>query len=109
MDDLSTCTAKWKTISIRLGLPMDKINTIERDGHSAEDCWQDALILWLGQNYNTKKYPLPSWRSLLKIISKIDNTLFKRLAAEHKTGKNYNVVFSPRKTQGMMRGGHTKT
>ena len=92
-DDVSTCTAKWKTISIRLGLPMDKINAIERDGHSAEDCWEEALILWLGQNYNTKKYPLPSWRSLLKVIAKVDYKLFEKLAAEHKNRKYWcNVV-----------------
>ena len=72
---------------------MDKINAIERDGHSAEDCWEEALILWLGQNYNTKKYPLPSWRSLLKVIAKVDYKLFEKLAAEHKNRKYWcNVV-----------------
>lgn len=63
---------------------MDKIKEIERDsGRSSEDCWEKALTLWLEQNYNIKKYSLPSWRSILKIIAKIDFKLFKRLADEH--------------------------
>ena len=92
MDALSTCTFQWKTISIRLGVPMDKIKEIERDsGRSAEDCWEKALTLWLEQNYNTKKYSLPSWWSILKIIAKIDFKLFKGLAAEHRKTRKYSI------------------
>ena len=89
MADLSTCANKWKTLSILLGLPQAKINGIETENLAKTgDCWNKALQEWIDQNYNTNKYPPPSWRSLLKAIAREDYALFKQLAAQHPTQAN---------------------
>ena len=38
---------------------------------------------WIGQGYNTKKYGMPSWQTLLKAITLIDMRVFKKLARKH--------------------------
>ena len=48
-----------------------------------EDSWNKALMKWILQDYNTDKHGLPSWRSLLKTVSKVDQPLFEKLAKEH--------------------------
>ena len=85
IDDVSPCAAKWETLSGRLGIPAKRINSIklENPGHNA-NCWNKALQEWLEQNYNTTKYPLPSWRTLLKAVAREEYTLFKKLADKHR-------------------------
>ena len=36
------------------------------------------------QEYNTEKYGMPSWTTLLKSVAKVDMLLFKKLAAKHR-------------------------
>ena len=84
IDECSSLAAKWKEISAFLGLRMSLIDTIEQNhpGNSAA-CWNDALKHWIKQNYNTKKFTEPSWRSLLTAVAKVEKLLFKKLAAKH--------------------------
>ena len=49
----------------------------------AIDCLNEALKEWIQQNYNTGKYGLPSWRTLLEGVARVNMALFKKLAAEH--------------------------
>ena len=85
IDAVSSCTAKWKSISGKLGLPVSRIRDIEQENPgNVTNCWNKALEEWLLQNYTTSKYPLPSWWSLLKVVAKEDFILFKRLADKHK-------------------------
>lgn len=43
----------------------------------------EALEQWILQNYNTKKHGLPSWKTLLKAVSLVDQSTFEKLAKEH--------------------------
>ena len=70
---------------------------------------------WILQEYNTEKYGSPSWKSLLKAVSKVDDILFDRLANEHQFegecacvfqgytyNSNYNIILvtvDPREMQ----------
>ena len=38
---------------------------------------------WILRDYDTKKHGLPSWKTLLKTISIVDQPLFEKLAKEH--------------------------
>ena len=74
--------AKWRDLSIYLGLSCDVIDNIKGSGDNYH-CWSEALKHWIKQNYNTKKYGVPSWRSLLRTVAKVDKLQFKNLARQH--------------------------
>ena len=76
--------AKWRDLSIYLGLSHDVIDNIK--GSDNYHCLSEALDQWIRQNYNTKKFGMPSWRSLLGAVAEVDSKLqFKRLAEKHKS------------------------
>ena len=74
----------WEKVSGYLGLSFELIETIKRDNpRDSAGCWNEALKEWIKQNYDTKKFGRPSWRSLLKAVAEVDNLLFEKLAAKH--------------------------
>lgn len=82
--ECASLSAKWKQLSVRMGLPSDLIDTIKcNHGDDAEDCWGKALNEWICQNYNTAKFHMPSWRTLLRAIAKVDRLLFHQLRCKH--------------------------
>ena len=76
--------AKWKQLSGLMGLSYKTIKQIERDNAGDSDAsWNGALMQWILQDHNTERHGLPSWRTLLKTISRVDQPLFEKLAREH--------------------------
>ena len=84
IDECSSLDSKWDKISGFLGLPPSLIASI-RGNHPNDNtgCWNDALLQWISQKYNTKKFGEPSWRTLLAAIAKVDKLTFKTLADKH--------------------------
>ncbi len=82
--ECNSLCSKWEQLSAHLGLSKKLIDSIKKN-HSNDntDCWNDALDKWIGQNYNTKKFGMPSWKSLLNAIAFFDRRIFKKLAHEH--------------------------
>ena len=66
-----------------MGLSFKTIRTIKENNDDNEGSWNDALMQWILRDYNTEKYGLPSWKSLLKTVSRVDQSLFEELAREH--------------------------
>ena len=84
IDECSSLAGDWEQLSGFLGLSFLLIDNIKRDHpQDATGCWNDALKHWINQNYNIQKFGVPSWRSLLKVIPKLNLRLFKDLAAKH--------------------------
>ena len=82
--ECTSLSAKWRQLSISMGLPSKLIDTIKHNyGDDAEGCWGEALNKWICQNYNTDKYSMPSWRTLLRAIANIDRLLFHQLRHKH--------------------------
>ena len=79
----SPLAAKWKQLSGFMGLSYKTICTIDNNPDDSEGSWNEALMQWILQKYNTEKYGLPSWKSLLKTVSRVDQLLFEKLAKEH--------------------------
>ena len=80
----SPLAAKWKQLSGFLGLSFETIKEIKQDNPGDSDgSWNDALMQWILRDYDTKKHGLPSWKTLLKTISIVDQPLFEKLAKEH--------------------------
>ena len=79
----SPLAAKWKQLSGFMGLSFKTIRTIKDNNDDNECSWNEALMQWILRDYNTEKYGLPSWKSLLKTVSRVDQPLFEKLAREH--------------------------
>ena len=71
----------WEKLVVYLGLSFDLIDNTIRN---ASDSWSEALKQWIKQNYNTKKYSEPSWRTLLRAVAQVNKLQFKALADKHK-------------------------
>ena len=82
--ECNSLSAKWEQLSAFLGLSKKLIESIKKN-HPNDDtgCWNDALSHWIGQNYNAKKFGVPSWKRLLEAIALVDKLVFKKLAREH--------------------------
>ena len=86
IDECSSLAAKWEQLSGFLGLRPSLIASIK--GNHPNDniaCWNDALLQWIKQNYKTQRFNMPSWKSLLKAIARVDKLQFKKLATEHQS------------------------
>ena len=80
-----TLAAKWKQLCGYLGLRIGLLDTIKRDNpNDSSACFSEALKHWIQQNYNTKKFGLPSWRTLLEAIARENRRVFKTLAEKHR-------------------------
>ena len=80
----SSLAAKWKQLSGFLGLSFKMIRTINGNNpNDSEASWNEALMQWILQDYNTEKHGLPCWRTLLKTVSRVDQPLCEKLAKEH--------------------------
>ena len=89
----SSLAPKWQQLSGFLGLPIRIICAIRKNyPNDSATSWNEALMQWIMQEYNTEKYGSPSWKSLLKAVSRVDETLFDRLAKEHQLEGDYACV-----------------
>ena len=94
--ECKSLSAKWEELSIYLGLPADKIDTIKHDNHdNAKRCWNQALLAWIKQGYDTNKYGKPSWRTLLRAIAEENKRLFKELSQKHLSKQVLTHAISP--------------
>ena len=83
--DVRRLAAQWKEIGRALGLASHQIQEIEGNDTKNSACLDRAIETWIGQNYNTDKFGLPSWRTLCKAVSQVaDKKYFKELAEKHK-------------------------
>ena len=80
--ECKSLAAKWEQLSIYLGLSCDIIDNIKGSGDNYH-CWSEALKNWIRRNYNTEKFGVPSWRSLLGTVAEVDKLMFRKLAEKH--------------------------
>ena len=67
-----------------MGLSFKTICAIrDNNPDDSDGAWNEALMQWILRDYNTEKYGVPSWRTILKTISRVDQPLFEKLAKEH--------------------------
>ena len=80
----SSLAGKWQQLTGFLGLSFQQIREIKKNNcNDSADSWNEALMMWISQEYNTRKYGLPSWQSLLRTINGVDQALCEKLAREH--------------------------
>jgi hypothetical protein len=78
-------SAHWHDIGTHVGLHPDDLERIRRDNRAdSKACLMKVLSEWIKQKYSTKKYGLPSWKTFLGAMAKVDPQLFKKLAEKYK-------------------------
>ena len=82
--ECSSLAAQWEQLGGYLGLERSSLHLI-RGNHPLDNVgsWNEALNQWIKQNYKTEVHGMPSWRTLVKAIARVDRSLFKKLAIEH--------------------------
>ena len=82
--ECSSLAAHWEQLGGYLGLERSSLNLI-RGNHPLDSVggWNEALNQWIRQNYKTEVHGMPSWRTLLGAIARVDKSLFKKLAIKH--------------------------
>lgn len=80
----SSLAAKWQQLSGFLGLSIRTIKGI-RESYPNDNTasLNEALMKWVLQEYRTERHGLPSWKTLLKAIARVEHTMFEKLAGEH--------------------------
>ena len=80
----SSLAVKWRHLCTSLGLSFKTINKIkDNNPDDIDGSLNEALMQWILKDYKIERYGLPSWKSLLKAISKVDQPLFEKLTKEH--------------------------
>lgn len=89
---ISLC-AQWEEIAGILGLQPSLIASI-KENHPNDNvgCWNDALMEWTSQNYHTEKFGLPSWKTFLTAVAKVDKMQCMNLAAKHQGSYIYLLI-----------------
>jgi hypothetical protein len=85
MRECGTLSTKWQQLGGYLGIRIGLIEDIK--GNYPNDnsaCWSETLKHWIHQNYNTARFGLPSWRTLLEAIARVNHLLFKTLAEKYR-------------------------
>ena len=91
--ECKSLSSKWEQLSAYLGLSKNQIESIKKKrSNDGTDCLNDALYEWIGQNYITERFGMPSWRTLLKSIALINKHVFKKLAHKYEGKPIYNWV-----------------
>ena len=82
--DCSSLAAQWEQLGGYLGLERSSLHLI-RGNHPLDNAggWNEALNQWIKQNYKTEIHGMPSCRTLLTAIARVDKSLFKKLAIKH--------------------------
>ena len=74
----------WNPLCLILGVPKLKLDAIKRSHPACVEEWlSEGLSEWLRRNYDTHKYGLPSWRTLIKRVDSINCDLAMSLAKKH--------------------------
>ena len=71
--ECTSLAAKWELLSTYLGIKVTTLAVLKQNRPGdALGCWSEVLQQWISWNYNTRHFGLPSWRNLLKVVSKVN-------------------------------------
>ena len=91
--ECSSLAVKWKELSLYLRLSCDDIDSI-KDNNPKDNsgCLCKAMDYWIKQNYDTTRFGLPSWRTLLTAVARVDKRLCKELAIKHQGNSGVSKI-----------------
>ena len=94
--ELTTASAKWRSIGIALRLNHNSLDTIQSDNHDSTACLTSMLTEWLKRNYNVKKFGEPTWQWLVKAVHNpaggANTALARQIARNHKAQGTFGKI-----------------
>lgn len=89
--ECNALAGQWRKLGSFLGLDPSSLAIIrENHPHDQTGCYSETISQWIKQNYNTSRYGMPSWRTLLRAVAMVDKLLFQKLAIKH--GNNFGII-----------------
>lgn len=77
--------ADWDKLALKLHLKSDDIKVVRKDNPGdTRACLIEVMVLWLKGNYNIARFGVPSWRTLVKVVEKMDKALANEIANSHR-------------------------
>lgn len=89
MGEVRSLKAKYYPLGRALRLKASDLDAVrEQYPRNVEQALNDVLILWLRQQYTTKRFGVPTWRMLVEAVDKEGNhALAKDIARRHPASK----------------------
>ena len=85
VEAVDTLAADWDNFALKLHLKYDTIKVIKKDNPGdSRACLTEAMSQWLKENYNTARFGVPSWRTLVTAVQAIDMALAHEIADTHR-------------------------
>ena len=85
VEAVDTLAAVWDNFALKLHLKFDDIEVIKKDNPGdSRACLTKGMSQWLKENYNTARFGVPSWRTLVTAVQAIDMALAHKIANSHK-------------------------
>ena len=85
VDTVDTLAAVWDKFALKLHLKYDDIEIIKKDNPGdSRACLTKSMSQWLKENYNTARFGVPSWRTLVTAVQDIDMALAHEIADTHR-------------------------
>eukprot|EP00731_Ephydatia_muelleri_P004241 Em0002g417a len=90
LEEVSDVATDWNGLGLKLGLRPSTLEEIEEIGSTQpQHLLKKTLTAWLRQNYNVKRYGLPSWATLCKAVKSRVGGNNRALAC--KIAKKHNI------------------
>ena len=85
VEAVDTLAAVWDKFALKLHLKFDDIEVIKKDNPGdSRACLTKAMSQWLKENYNTARFGVPSWRTLVTAVQAIDMALAHKITTTHR-------------------------
>ena len=89
-EEVASLCADYYKLGVGLRLPPAELQTIRKScGQDVMQAFTEILLAWLRQQYDVKKYGLPNWRMLVKVVNNPafgnNPALAKRIADKHRS------------------------
>lgn len=70
LDALMPIVASWKAIGEGLRLRVGSLEEIKKANHDVpRECMSEMLKCWLRRNYNVRRFGVPTWRTVVKVVA----------------------------------------
>ena len=84
VEAVDTLAAVWDKFALKLHVKFDVIKVIKKDNPGdSRACLTETMSQWLKENYNTARFGVPSWRTLVTAVQAIDMALAYEIAERH--------------------------
>lgn len=82
--ELNKIKANYFQLGIVLGLPVEKLETIDQETlQNFDRAFTRMLLVWLRQDYNVTRHGPPTWRKLVEAVDGNNHALAMEIAEKH--------------------------